>query len=134
MQDKNHKQIVKPRNWYKKFKDELYRQVGVTKEMTVSEAATVVAEVNPYIKHSLSAICLSEDMGIGEGAGFPFDNPKLIPITRMDLVSEDHAMYYVSLKDKDFANAAGKHPTINIRERERWAELYLYWEQTEKEQ
>ena len=55
----------KNRDWYKCFKDELYKQPGVTPDMDVREAAEHVAQSNDFIAYQLNAIKIAEDYGIG---------------------------------------------------------------------
>jgi len=117
--------LVEYRDWYKCFKDELFIQPGVTSNMSVSEAAEVVAGSNPYIHKRLDAIKMGESYGMSDVVSLGEKVPELVPFMRLDFTTQDYISYYVSMKDKLFATAAGKHPSINVRERARWCELFL---------
>jgi hypothetical protein len=101
---------IKNRDWYKCFKDELFKQPGVTADMDVREAAEHVAKTNDFIAYQLGAIKICEDYNMGSDEGFFAHNSELVHVTRMDLVIQDYIARYVSLKDKQFAKAAGKLP------------------------
>ncbi len=119
------------RDWYKCFKDELYRQPGVTMDMDVREAAEHVAKTNDFIAYQLNAIKMLEEYGIGNSDTPIIHEEELISITRMDLTSQDYLARYVSLKDKIFAKAAGKLPRRLLpAARMRWCELYLLSEES----
>lgn len=120
----------KNRDWYKCFKDELYKQPGVTPDMDVREAAEHVAKTNDFIAYQLNAIKIAEDYGIGRSDTPIIHESELVSMTRMDLMSQDYLARYVSLKDKIFARAAGKLPRRLIpAARMRWCELYLRCEE-----
>lgn len=93
--------------------------------MTVVEAAAEVAKTNPFIERQLEAIRISEEMGIGRSLESAQYGTELTAITRMDLVEQDYIARYVSLKDREFARAAGGKYRINVRARLRWCELFL---------
>ena len=118
--------LVKYKDWYKCFRDELFKQPGVITDMGVREAAEHVAKTNDFIAYQLGAIKMNEDYGIADSATPIIHEEALVSITRMDLTSQDYLARYVSLKDPIFARAAGKLPRRMLpRARMRWCELYL---------
>lgn len=121
----------KNRDWYKCFKDELYKQPGVTVDMDVREAAEYVAKTNDFIAYQLEPIKTAEDYGIGNSDTPIINEPELVSVNCMDLMSQDYLARYVSLKDKYFAKAAGKLPRRLLpAARMRWCELYLKAEES----
>ncbi len=107
--------FVEYKNWYKCFREELFRQPGVEDGMTIVEASKVVAETNPYINGQLSFIRESEIIGFGtiEELADIHDQktgkPKLLPFMHLDFLTQDYIALYLALKNPQFASIASVH-------------------------
>jgi len=127
MQKQNNEVLVQYKDWYKCFKEELFKQPGVGGEMSVVQASEVVAETNPYIKLQFDFIKRSEAMG-GAFMELAEKKPEMIQYMHLDFLSRDYIALYLSLKDKHFASICAGSPRkwmMGPHERDAMCEAFL---------
>lgn len=113
MQKQENEVLIEYKDWYKCFREELFKQPGVSENMSVVEASRVIAETNPYVKRQLDFIERSESMG-GAFLDLAEKKPEMIQFMHLDFLSRDYIALYLSLKNEYFAS-------ICAERRERWS-------------
>jgi hypothetical protein len=126
-QKQNEDVLFEYKDWYRCFTEELFKQRGVSSDMTVTQASRAVAETNPYIKRQLDFIERGESMG-GAFLDLAENKPEMIQYMHLDFLSRDYIALYLSLKDEHFASICAGSPgkwMIGPHERDAMCEAFL---------